>query len=1350
MSEGDRDPLEAARDLLGRIGSRALRQRVHKVLVLWELGYLREALSEFRVAAEEALRRLVALRAPEALRPELERVLEQGQATRVVERLYRGHDLIPARVALHLLTLFAWGNYASHHQRQGHHARPSDLGVLISLTVDLEEWIASECDGRGSVFAAEGLAWSAHRLAEETARAGLAPEVAQAFLESAGAGVEAAPHRLHAPHLSLELFWRRPPAAAAPAPYRGLRAFEPEDAERFHGRAELRRRLEEQVDTHRLTVVAGASGAGKTSLLRAGLVPALLDLGCGVLSLADYSHAGLAVARAVLAAWPGRPLVLVLDQLERALLADAAPGLWQELLGLALATGSDREGLRVVLGVREDYLGRLLREASELEGGELLGAGDALLLVGPLDRAGTREAAERPLEGSGVRFEEALLDEELVPALLETAGTVPCNLQLVCGRLLAEARRTGQAVLDRALYRRLGGAAQILAGHLDETLASSCYDGERELAWALLRAMTEGDARRWVELGALWQAIQPVAPGEDAVRLHAVLGRLTDDRLVVARGSGPAVTYSLMHDQLARAVGERASASELEQREAQGHLDRALASWADPGRRELLRGRGLAVVLRHWPHLEHTTSSPARALLVASRRGRLVRRLGVGALLAAALLGTVFGLVQLQRAVREAGRATAIADQGVLLRAQLELDRDPTQAVAWLRNLSSEGAGIGVVTLIEEARRRGVAEVLRGRGPFAAVALSPDGRLLAAASERTVRILELAGRRVVAELSGHTDQVSALAFARGGRLLVSASWDGTLRLWDPGSGRALGAIAAGGQPLYALAVAPDGEQAAAAGADGRVHRLRLAERGASGPPLAAHGKAVLALAFSADGRLLASGSLDHRARLWDAVTGEPRGSLEHPQELYAVSLSPDGRLLATAGREEAVRLWETGAARAPAGGEAEGAPARLLSCPGGVLALAFSPDGRALAAAGAEKVVRLFDVDQGEGRGFPLRGHLGLVTGLAFSADGRRLASSSLDHTLRLWDLAARAAGGLRLRGHEGEVQAIAFAAGGRTLFSAGRDGALRRWSTATGGPAGPALTHGQAALALAVSPDGRWLASGGADGRLLLWEPARGAQTPRLLVQASKAIYALAASPDGRGLAAATGDGRVLLWSLPARREGVGALPTGDALPPDDAPPPKALSGPGGALFALAFTPDGRTLLAAGHDRRLHLWDAAAGKLSASLESGHAEPIYALAVAPDGRSAVTASGDATLRLWDLAARRPRATLLGHRHWVLSVAFAPDGRSLASGSSDGTVRLWESSRGRPLGPPLLGHTDWVYAVAFAPDGGTLASASGDRSIWLWQLGDASLPRLRALIDRLTNLEVRLDGRVEVH
>ena len=500
--------------------------------------------------------------------------------------------------------------------------------------------------------------------------------------------------------------------------------------------------------------------------------------------------------------------------------------------------------------------------------------------------------------------------------------------------------------------------------------------------------------------------------------------------------------------------------------------------------------------------------------------------------------------------------------------------------------------------------------------------------------------------------------------------------------------------------VHAVAFSPDGRQLASAAGDGTV-RLWDPATGAAQATLTGHDGRVFAVAFSPDGRQLASAGEDGTVRLWDPATGAAQAILTgHALGVDAVAFSPDGRQLASAGADGTVRLWD------PATGAAQ---ATLTGHDGSVEAVAFSPDGRQLASAGADGTVRLWDPATGAAQAI-LTGHALGVDAVAFSPDGRQLASAGADGTVRLWDPATGAAQAT-LTGHDGSVEAVAFSPDGRQLASAGADGTVRLWDPATGAAQAILTGHALGVDAVAFSPDGRQLASAAKDETVRLWDPATGAGQATL----TGLVLAVAFSPDGRQLASAAADGAVRLWD-PATGNGRATL-TGVGL-----------------VFAVAFSPDGRQLASAGEDETVRLWDPATGAVQATL-TGHDGRVFAVAFSPDGRQLATAGEDETVRLWDPATGAVQATLTGHDGRVFAVAFSPDGRQLATAGEDRTVRLWDPATGAAQAT-LTGHDATVFAVAFSPDGRQLATAGGDWTVRLWDgkaAGALSLLRLDAPI-----------------
>lgn len=1093
------------------------------------------------------------------------------------------------------------------------------------------------------------------------------------------------------------------------APYLGLGTFQAEDASRFFGRDRLVAELTAKLSARRFTAVFGASGVGKSSLLRAGLaarLPHVVVMTPGPHPVEECATwlaetTGVPVDGTELTADPRRvhqllrqalpgvddQFVLVVDQFEEIFtLCQDETERAAFVAMLTVVTHEPSGPTRVVLGVRADFYARCADHP------ELVAAlRDAQVLVGPPGPEELRQAITGPARESGCALEGALLTTIAADAAGQ-AGALP----LVSHALLETWRRRRGNTLTLAGYQAAGGIDGALAATAERTYAA-LTDDERHAARDLfLRLTAFGEGTEHTR--------RRVARAELAPDADSLLDILARARLITLAES----TVDLAHEALIRAWPRltRWLTDDRDGLRVHRQLTEAAGTWQALNRDDgaLYRGVRLAFA-REWatdrdPHLtpaerEFLDASARYADVeqaAVARRARVLRYLTAG-LAVLLVVASVLGIVAWQQ------RQDAVAMHRVAMSRQVA------------------GQAVALATSQPDTSKLLSA---------AAFALSPTvearGALLSTAANETYQ----------SELAGHTDAVSRAEFSRDGEVLATVSRDQTLLLWNVTRRARIATLTGHNTWLRTVALSPDGHHAVTGGDDATVVVWNLRQRRRS-TVLTGHHDRVQGTVFTPDGGTLVTADDTGVILFWDTDTWTRTAAITVPGgPIRALSVTPDGRSLVAATEDGRAHIWDLPSRTARITIEAH---------PSVIADLAVSPDGAFLATAGYDGTTGVWRLADG-GPVARLTGHTDEVRTVEFTADGRSLVTAGLDHTVMLWDTRMWVAR-TRMTGLSHSVYALAVHPRTGVVATAGEDRKVVLWNPARptlflAGGANPTgdvvyvgdvtyspdgrllvIAHGSQATVwdtrsrlplavvpgtvdtLAFSPDGRRLATTSDDRSSVdVWDVGTMTRVAELTGHRA-AVLDLAFSPDGTLLAAGVADWTVALWDL--RRETRRS----------------ELSGHAGPVNGVAFSPDGRTLATAGHDELVMLWEVRTGRHLATF-TGHQGWVRNVAFSPDGRTLASASIDRTVRLWNVPERRATATLTGHTDAARGVVFSPDGQLLAFTSDDQTVTLWDVARGAVVAR-LTGHTAAATAITFSPDNGTLVSTGLDHTAILWSI-----------------------------
>jgi WD40 repeat protein len=1154
-------------------------------------------------------------------------------------------------------------------------------------------------------------------------------------------------------------------------PYKGLRPFGEADADDFFGRETLVQELlglmsevgepaaGARQDLARFLALVGPSGSGKSSLVKAGLIPALrkgglpnsenwfiVDLMPGAHPLEELEAALLRVAvnppesllaqlqadergllravRRVLPADPNTELVLVIDQFEEVFTQVADEEVRAFLLdSLVTAVLDKRSRLRVVVTLRADFTGRALEY---VDFGELVRQRTAFVL--PLTPDELEQAIVGPATRAGLAVEPGLVatvvqdvgDQPGILPLLQYALTELFELGSVSGW------REGRT-LTLTAYRESGGVTGALSRRAEE-LYSSLEEPAQEAARQLfLRLVTLGegteDTRRRVlrtELSALQtskvsETLEVLGVLDGVIDLYGQYRLLTFDNDPATRGP----TVEVAHEALLREWGRLRGWLESSRADVQMErlLAAATAEWKGAGREPsyLLRGARLAQFEGWAEGSAVALTGDERAYLAASvaereagqareQRGRNVLRglqgvVAVAAVIAFVLAGVAFG--QRQDARRQ-------ASIGLAAQALLELDGlFPERSVPLaLEALESYPYTWQAERALGQAVLGSRLRLILQHGPSVNSARwSPDGtRILTASDDGTAKVWDASSGEELLTLAGHEDMVLSAEWSPSGDRLATASADGTGRVWNASSGEELTRLSC----PYGCNVAvwaPTGKLIATGGVDGEE-------------------------------------SLD--SRTWDATTGEELATLGHlneggPLGTGVLRWSPDGSRIACASGSQ-IRVWDATT------GEA------LLTLTGHddlVNQIAWSPEGSHIVSTSYDGTTKIWDVstalETGAAIGEELltfTGHTGDVLDVAWSPDGSRIVSGSFDNTARVWDVSTALglshrpepvegeAEGLNTEAvtgealfvfhHRGWVELVAWSPDGSRIATSGEDNTVKVWDAATGVELLTFLAPNVVDMAWSPSSDRLLVASQDGTAKIRDLDPTLLSLPGREIQYFGFEMWSIRAawSPTGDRVARGYEDGTAKVWGISTTLD-TGMVTAEEAV---------ILTGHTLPVYDITWSPSGDRIVTGGGDGKIKVWDATSGRELNALNFFGDEALV-IKWSPDGRRIATASWEGLPAVWDLDTGTRHFSLVGHIGTVHDITWSPDGTRIATaGLDDGTAKVWDAATGqviRDLYPE--GSETSVRSVAWSPDGTRIATSglSGCR-IWDTRSGEELL------------------------
>ncbi len=1188
-------------------------------------------------------------------------------------------------------------------------------------------------------------------------------------------GVEGTSVSLNAPRVLVgkSAQYDAPPAPGEP-PFKGLEFFDEADANIFFGREPLVEKLAHQVRTnHFLAVVVGASGSGKSSVVRAGLIPSLKNES-RKLETGDWRFFVMTPT-----AHPLEALAVTLTRDSESVTATAtllddlardprALQLWLRRMTLS-ASGQAPDERRItthpssliprpLLVVdqfeelftlcrddfeREQFIDNLL-DALRVNAGDGASRSQLLTLVltlradfyshlaqypelrdavashqeyiGAMNVEELRRAIEEPAKRGHWEFEPGLVD-----LILRDVGDEPGALPLLSHALLETWKRRSGHTLTLKGYHDAGGVRGSIA-QTAETTYEQLTTEQQHIAHNIFLRLTElgngtEDTRRRASLDEL------IPRDARANEVRAVMTKLADARLVTTHENSAQVAHEALIREWAR-----------------------LREWLNEDREGLQLHRHLTEAANEWTLMERDTSALYRGARLAQAREWAASNHEHMNELERAFLEASEEQEQIEAREREEQRERELLAVQKLAETEQRANQRLRRRALYLAGAFALAIALAVIAfalmgvaqnssaLAKASSTQTQSLALSSAAQLAASRGNPELGLAYALAANHLHPRAIEAQAPLADLAyatgfqhqfsgGHGNFVGSISFSPDGKTALSAgTWDNSFDLWNLSDGKLIRKFGPGTDSVNFVSFSPDGKTALTSFGNGRVALWDTATwqvvREFKG-----HDQLVWVASFSRDGTRALTASDDAQMILWNVASGEIIQRVTGLDGMWSAALSPDAKTALAGFKDGKISVIDL----------ASGNILRTFQAHSDLVSMViFSPDGKTALSSSPDKTVALWDVGIGQ-LIRRLMGHRDMVNWVLFSPDGKTALSGGgsgtsneniLDKSIIWWDLAS---GKIleRFEGPQADVSALAISPDGKTALSGSRDSTLVLWQLGSGAQIHRLTEHTSAVNSVTFGADGTRGISGAADGKIILWDTTNG--MPIRKISNDSIVNAVAASPDGKQILSGAVDGTLTLWDA------------------DTGKIAKQFRGHTAPVTSVALSSDGKIALSGSIDRSAILWDTASGQILHRLD-GHTNAVNSVAFSPDGKRALTGGYDRAVILWDVATGIMLKRLPEQASVVNSVTFSPDGKTALFALADGNIVHWDIERGVEL-LRFVGHDGAVKSVAFSPDGKMAISGGLDKRVIVWDV--ASGQAIRHLLghdDTVNSVAFSPDGK----